>query len=404
MQIYYGQITERNLVTLDFDKTLKTATGILFILMACSCAAVMIFISNTNAPIVHFGKPPAKSQNSCSLEIPLHLEKKPISIPFPRLEDSFSISCERPRPDSGDECNRFVMRIKKTNQTKQLSLPARVDLKFDRELQFSNETNAFWADIQKEGSDLLVRFMIERNETQEEIGVFRFVAEEAVPRSSSEFPENSPIRFLAEGKVLGKDLFMKTYKDGVTLQRIEVCNQVIPLQEGDFLVWKEGKWQPNLSLSDVRDLPIAKVAYVDDKNILFDAWGLEGYSRVSVSSLLQIPFKTKSDEFLSSVRVRSEKQISCMLDKQCFVLKVGDWVLREENRWKILRKSDEKEAFLQGKLEGELFVFDRIDLRNGQQNIQGNLVNLARSQIVPIHVLAQGQKKTMPTKEKGKGK
>lgn len=373
-------------------------------LMVCSSALVVIFISNTNAPLVDFGKPVNGSQNSCSLEIPFHLEKKTISFPFPRLEDSFSISCERPRPGSGNECNRFVMRLKKTNQTKQLTLPARAYLKVDRDLQFSNEKSAFWADIQKEGNELFVRFMIERNESHEEIGLFRLIAEEATPRSSIEFPENSPIRFLAEGKVLGKDLFMKTYKDGLTLQRIEVCNQVIPLREGDLLVWNEGKWHLNPPFSDGKDLPIAKVAYVDDKNILFDTWGHEGYSRISVSSLVQIPFKTKADEFLSSVRIRSEKQISCMLDKQCFVLKVGDWVLKEENRWKILRKSDEKEAFLQGKLEGELFVFDRIDLRNGQKNVQGNLVNLARSQIVPVQVAAQGQKKTMPAKEKGKGK
>ncbi len=388
----------------DIDKTLKTAMMILFAMMVFSSAIIGMFIAGKKVPLAQFGSPISALQKVEALEIPFHLQKTSVPISIPRLEESFSFSCERARPESGNDCSSFLVRLKKTNQYRRLKLPAKVGLKFDKELQFSDDDRAFWADIQKDGAEIIAQFLISRSGEPEEIKTYRFVAEEANLRSANEFPEGSPLRFLAESKVLGKDLFLKMYKESSANQRIEISNQTIPIKEGDFLSWQEEKWQKVPSLCETQNFPLAKVTHIDEKNIIFDAWGLDGYSRISVSSMLQIPFKTKSEEFLSSVRIRSEKQISCMLDKQCFVLRVGDWVLKEENRWKILRKNEEKNAYLQGKLEGELFVFDRIDLKSGQKNIQGNLVNVARSQMIPVNVVAQCQKKVISAREKGKTK
>lgn len=388
----------------SFDKTLKAAMTLLFAMMVFSSALALIFLVGTQVPLAQFGSPVSASQNPTPLDIPFHLQTALIPLPLPRIEESLVFSYQRERPDLNEDCRNFSVRLKKTNQIRRVTLPARIDFKFEKELQFSNKESAFWAEVQKDGQGIIARFLIDRGENQEEIGSFRFIPEEASFRASSEFSEGSPLKVLADGKILGKDLFLKTYKEGGTFQRLEINNQVIPIKEGDLLVWKEEKWLAVPTMQEAQNFPLARASHVDDKNIIFDAWGLEGYSRISVSSFQQIPFKTKSDEFLSSVRIRSEKQISCMLEKQCFVLRVGDWVLKEENRWKILRKAEEKEGYLQGKVEGELFVFDRIDLKSGQKNVQGNLVNLARSQMIPVNVVAQCQKKALPAREKGKGK
>ncbi len=375
---------------------------ILFGSVLFSSALICVFIFKTDAPLAQFGSHLSTKQNRAAFDIPIHLKKVPIPLPIPRLDEAISFSCERARPGIGEECGSYLIRLKKANLKRRLTLPARVDLKFDKELQFSNEESPFWAEIQKEGSEIAAYFFVARNENREEVGTYRFSVEEANIRSSSEFPERSPFKILADSKILGRDLFLKTYKDGMTTQRIEMCNQVFPIKEGDFLVWKDDKWQLVQSLLDTENLPIARCSVVDDRSVLFETWGLDGFARIAITSVLQIPLKTKSEEFLSSVRIRSEKQISCMLDKQCFVLRVGDWILKEENRWKILRKNEEKNSYLQGKIEGELFVFDRIDLKNGQKNIQGNLVNLNRSQMISVNVVAQCQKKTLNSREKGR--
>jgi hypothetical protein len=82
-----------------------------------------------------------------------------------------------------------------------------------------------------------------------------------------------------------------------------------------------------------------------------------------------------------------------MLEKHCMVLKAGDWVLKSANRWKILRKSQEREAYLNGKLAGELFVFDQIQSKQGQKMMHGRLFNSGRTQMIAIEMAAQSTRK-----------
>lgn len=387
----------------DIEKTLKTGIGILCGMGVLSVVLVTIFEAGTTAPVAAFGKPPALSQGTKPLEIPFHLPMTEMALPVPNIEGDLCFSFDRARPDSpSSDSATFLVRLKKTNQIRRVSIPARIDFKYEKELQFSECKSSFWAELNMDGPQQIgVRlFIAKAPDFLEEIGFFQFTPEEAQVTLSSAFAEGSALRILAEGHLLGKDVFLKSYGEGSSLQRLEIAGtEAMAIREGDLLAWKGEKWCKIGSPMEGQNLPLTRVCKVDEKTVLFEAWGLDGYSRIAISSCTQIPFKTKSDEFLSSVRIRSEKQISCMLDKQCFVLRVGDWVLKEDNRWKILRKREEKDAYLQGKLEGELFVFDRIDLKGGQKNLQGNLVNLGRSQMLPINVVAHSQRKTVPVKE-----
>lgn len=382
----------------DFDKTLKTGIGVLLGMVALSSVFIAFFESETTDPVAAFGKPRGLSKEQKPIEIPFRLPSVAISLPVPNIEGDLCFSFDRVRPDSVSENATFLVRLKKTNQIRRVTMPTRIDFKYEKDLQFSNMKSTFWAELNiEESNQIQARLFIANGDSIEEIGSYRFSAEEAPIRQ--DFVEGSALKALAEGKLLGKDSFQKSYGDGGLLQRLEISSDVMTVKEGDLLAWKEEKWCKIATPAEGHNFPLARVSKADDKAVFFDAWGLDGYSRISLSSMQQIPFKTKSDEFITSVRVRSEKQISCMIDKQCFVLRVGDWVLKEDNRWKILRKAEEKNAFLQGKLEGELFVFDRIDLKSGQKTMHGNLVNLSRSHMVPINVAAHAIRKTLPGKE-----
>ena len=133
------------------------------------------------------------------------------------------------------------------------------------------------------------------------------------------------------------------------------------------------------------------------------------YIRLSLAIGPSSPFKAKGEELFSSVRIRSEKQISCMLEKQCLILKTGDWVFRGANRWEVLRNQEEKDAYLQGKMIGELFLFDRIDSKAGQKFVQGTLFNLGRTEAIALEIAVSSQRKSPSHKEissprKAKGK
>ncbi len=99
----------------------------------------------------------------------------------------------------------------------------------------------------------------------------------------------------------------------------------------------------------------------------------------------------------------------CTAVKRCWAAVLGSIGRKGTSRWKVLRKQEEKDAYLQGKLVGEIFVFDRLESKGGQKVLQGHLFNLERSQVLPIEIAAgsqgkNGQGKDSPLIRKGKTK
>ena len=141
-------------------------------------------------------------------------------------------------------------------------------------------------------------------------------------------------------------------------------------------------------------MPVAHIQMYLGKALVLEGWDNDGHIRVSLNPASGPPFKMRGEELFSSIRMRSEKQISCMLEKQCMVLRTGDWVLKTGGRWKVLRKKEERDAYINGKLFGELFVFDQISQKQGQKMIQGKLFNPGRTQVIAIELSAQSVRKS----------
>jgi hypothetical protein len=333
------------------------------------------------------------------ISIPFSSSQQRALLPIPNMEGDLACFFDVPRPHCEllreDSC---TVLLKKTGQQRKVSLPSRVDFYYDKGLAFGDSLGLFWADLESLGkSQVLARlFVSDPQGIVSEISSFVIPIEETPIRSAHDFSLESPFKALAEAHLLGRDLVLREYFGGEVSQRIELeafKGEIVDLKIGDFLIWKEGKWS-KASFPFDREVPfLAKVVGCDEKKLLFEGWGLDEYFRFSVSSTPQIPLKIKAEDFLSAVRVRSEKQISCMLDKQCFVLRVGDWALKEGNRWKVLRKTDEKEAYLKGQIVGELFVFDRLDSNGGQKSLHGTFFNDRRSQMIPFDICASSQRK-----------
>jgi hypothetical protein len=398
------------------ERTFKMGAIILLTgaFIACVLAVVLLRDSFDAVPIIDRRGTIFKSR--APLSIPFDLVEGTISLPLPNIEGELSVSFDPPRPNIARSSSAaYSVRLKKTGQVRRVSLPDRIDFQYEKELQFADQRGLFWVDLQREDSNQIAAhvFMNDLPGSSGEVGSFYITPEESPIRAAQDFAEGSPFRILAEARLLGRDLFLGKYSEGEFVQRLGFSSplkgEIIALKVGDLLAWKGGVWCKVEALIEGDGSPIARVVSFDERSLLFEAWGLDEYVRLSVSSSQLIPFKTKGDEFITSVRIRSEKQISCMMEKQCFVLRVGDWVLKEDNRWKVLRKAEEKEAYSMGKIGGELFVFDRIELRGGQKTLRGHLFNVGRSQMMPIDVVAyspkkQGQSKEFSQDRKGKGK
>jgi len=330
------------------------------------------------------------------LDFSLGLSGKAPFLPIPDLQSEMTFSFDPPRPDGGATMLRLLVRLKKSAESRRVVLPCRLDLEYQREkLVFAKEKSSFWIELSKradgqiEGKGLISSL----EEEKIDAGTFLVTAQESPIQTAQEFGEGSPFRLLAEARWWGRDVFRDQYEGGVAAERLEVgTNELLELKEGEWLVWKDQRWQR--SETPEKDRPIAHIQLQVGKNLMLEGWDCDGHIRLSLNPAVAPPFKAKGEELFGSLRVRSEKQISCMLEKQCMVLKTGDWVLKTNGRWKILRKKDERDAFLSGKLFGDLFVLEQINQKQGQKMIQGRLFNPSRTQMASIEMTVQSARKS----------
>ncbi|MBU6383945.1 MAG: hypothetical protein KGR16_06495 [Verrucomicrobia bacterium] len=308
---------------------------------------------------------------------------------IPDLQGKMTFSFDPPRPDCLTAPNRLLVRLKQSGESQRVVLPCRIDLEYQRDqLKFAQPPSEFWMELAAlpSGQILATGWISSLDGTKVSAGQFQVSGQECPLQEAHEFPEGSPFRQLAEAKWWGRDLFRGA---NALAERIET-QELLELKETDWLVWQEGKWQKQEKPHP--ELPIAHIQSISPKTLVLEGWDANAHTRIALPLASGPPFKMKAEELLSSLRIRSEKQISCMLEKQCLVLKTGDWVLKTGGRWKVLRKKEEREAFFNGKLFGELFILDQISQKQGQKMIQGRLFNSGRTQFIAIDMAVQGHK------------
>jgi hypothetical protein len=207
---------------------------------------------------------------------------------------------------------------------------------------------------------------------------------------AEEFAEGTPFRQLAECRWWGSDQVREKYGDGQAVQRIEIGAGVEPLFVGaaDWLIYEEGKWKKRSKEVAPGEVPIARVLKVRSSELEIEGWDGPSHLKLSIPLMPQPQLRTKPEELFARLRVRSDKQVSCTLDKQCLILRPGDWVVKLDQRWKILRNDEDKKAFLEGGWSGELFVLEKIDAKGPVKSIGGRFFSAARSQSVPIEYAA----------------
>lgn len=322
------------------------------------------------------------------------LEKSP-SLPLLELQEELSFSFDPPRPDGSECAQRLRVRLNKSGLCKQITLPCRLDLQYQKEgLTFSEVPTSFlWLEIENSLSEIQAKaFVTSANRGKIEAGSFEFTIQD-IPILT---PEGSIFKDLAEAKWWGRDLFKEQYVGG-SCERLEIGPELIELKEGDWLAYIDNKWLKIKTLEEGKEKPIVRMKSLSPKGLIFEGWNSGEYARF-LTPPASDPLKMKGDEVLSAVRIRSEKQISCMLEKQCLVLKAGDWVLKTKGRWKVLRRKEDREAYLSTKLIGDLFVFDQIQLKQGQKVVQGRLFNPSRTQTAAVEVTAQQMRKSLKGK------
>ena len=355
------------------------------------------------APSTAFGV----NQTAPSVSISFPLGVGGCSLSLDEIKNQLSFSQNSPRPSAEIPALSLSIRLNQSRQSRRIAPPGRIDLRFSEkgELEFSDNPSPFWLELEGEKASLSYR-----DPQHQEIisSSWEVLPQETPIQYAEEFPAGSPFRLLGESKWWGRDHLVEKYGDHSSVERLEMGpfsqREMVDLREGEWIAFIGGRWVKQSDIKSLESEPVARIKKVGSKGLELEGWDGITYVRLALSAPPLPPLKIKPEDLFSQIRVRSEKQISCTIDKQCFVLRPGDWVAKVENRWRILRKNEEKNAFLDGSMAGDLFILDRIDVKSPQKSISGNYFAAGKAQSVSIDYVvpnSKGRGKIGPSKSKG---
>lgn len=265
----------------------------------------------------------------------------------------------------------------------------RVDLRYDEwdRLCRGHAGSPFWIELLLISSDLVRISLFVQEGMHVQSMTF------CVPIRNDEgsaIPTGSPLCVLAGARWLGPDLVRTHCHAGQSTHWIELQTQKKLVQEGSLWVFDDEGWHLDEEpVREERRLPCARLLAVHEHGLEWEGWDGDSYSRFQMGSHVEQVWRGR--ELWSQVRIRSSQQLRGLLERQEIVMHVGDWAMKKEGIWKVLR-AEEKKAFISGALWGELFILDAIQWHHARFVAKGALFSASRTHAVDL-VLTQEEKK-----------
>ncbi len=211
---------------------------------------------------------------------------------------------------------------------------------------------------------------------------------------------------LKSARVFSQDLLIQkyggreyeTWRNKAVLEITETAPYACFVSAGDYMLYENGEWTVCPFEELKPDQPIAHVKSISASGVELEIWDETGFcpAQFKMEMEKQGRLQVKPEMMPSSIRLRSNNQVSCAFGKRRVILKQGDWLLKTPAGWRNLRRAEEIEQYLQHRLKGELFIFDAVEKEQGRSVVKGHLFDETRTQIQPL---------SLPIEvEKGQGK
>lgn len=357
-------------------------------------------------PPLPFPRGIGKTEETRSLAPLLAQDLQPRSFAFDaaQLEERILLALCPSRPDHAHAGPVAHVKIKGSNQNRQVALPGKAGLYFNErgELCLGEENGRFWLELELQDGGVFSASVF--LEYEEEIRSARFRKTAILPlvQKMEELFHEEPFQTLSKARWLGTDLVCKAGL-GEAIQKIEIGSSVLDISDGGKIFWDGSRWIKALSSAEGMNNPLVQVRSSTGQALELDVWDGLGDRHMRVSSpITGLPqTRIKAEEWFSSVRIRSDKQISCLLEKQCLVLREGDWILKENGRWRVLRKEEDKQQMIEGKRAGDLLLLELIDAK--RRVVQGRLIlaNRVHGFHFSLTIAAKSEKKLSAPRARG---
>lgn len=302
-----------------------------------------------------------KSQVELRLSLKkLSLKNSNYRITLPDLKDKISITILKNRPDSMDKREKIAIHLLDSQETKESFIEEKIFLKLsDKKLHFSKEITPLTLALNKKDS-ILGNLQLD-NCTNFEIENLAPISLKISNQNDLEKLSRSPLNNLSKAIYLGKDFLLEQAKGQISF-RLLINSKNITLGKNEFLIFKENEFKKVIDLVDIKSFDVIKINEIKDKSIFLDSWDYEGnyFSFEIPLKCDQNPLQVKADEVFSNIRFHSKNTVSCFVNKKHFILNVGEWVIKKDKRYAVLKSQEEKDLFLNSCSGKELFIIDAI--------------------------------------------
>ncbi|MDE3055196.1 MAG: hypothetical protein KGI80_00650 [Verrucomicrobiota bacterium] len=327
-------------------------------------------------PIRRISKESAQGE----LHFSLGEQENSISLPLPHLESEFSFFRSPSRPNQ-EEDSLYIVSLRGAEEQQEISLPCRLGLRYENShLFFAPENSSFWIDLSMSRNHWITGVVQAEGSTETE--TFTASLQDITSQTASDWEEGACFRFLADAIWKGKNLFVEK-TERVDRHFLLIQQQMIEVEQGEWLFWNGEYWDKGEAGEKA-----VRVVFVGTHQMILEGWDDKRPVRLMIPLQSSSAASLRPEEIITALRLRSERQISCMLDKQCFVMRCGDWALKKDGKWRILRREEEQESVRKGSLSGELFVFEEIETKQAQKWIRGTLFTKEKTESVAVHLPA----------------
>ncbi len=197
---------------------------------------------------------------------------------------------------------------------------------------------------------------------------------------------------------VGADLFLEMHggEDFAFVfgkERIDFLDSTEPyscfVSEGESLVWEAGRWRRADTVENSQSLPLLVVKKIDEKIMTFELWDTEGKGK-NILSLIRAKDHTAKPTMAYEMKFVGAKTWAQFIVEnrsgERMTLKLHDWLVLTSEGWAKLDTPEKIDAYVGHRLNGPLFVLDKMAKHNGHQVLVGHLFNTTRTEVQEVEL------------------
>lgn len=323
------------------------------------------------------------------------------------------------RPDSSEQQQRLYLGLKTAvgdSSMESVALGERLYLECDGKGKYSfapkESTTPLWVQLERsEGSEraeVLVGLTGPQGEniaTPEELRQFH-LEEKKMPRvrvgvwKIGEYRVDGSLLARQKARWYGQDKFLEEhggepYTKFAGKQRVEFGTEdkryVVFVGLHDLLVWDDGRWKETTPGENSWGKPLMQVTRIEERVMGLEIWDPEGKSKVPLNLIrsreLWRPEVLEHELRFVGARTRTQCIVEILGERM--TLRPEDWLLRNSEGWQRLDSAEAIDDYVDRKVEGELFVFEGVTRKDGQQILQAHMFSNSRAESRMIELSTQ---------------